>query len=201
MANEIQEGQPVVINSGKVNNRKQAHGLTHEEMEELHYKQVSGEEIETVSSNNAGDKISDPYFKTEFSEYEIPVHEKHIYHVAEEIRQFKTSGPTPEKTSSATLQKYTKEAYEFMKNNHGFDGKIVHILHNPELETQKQRDQKQQGEGQEGENKGETLAGANTNTVKLPSLGQHEDEDETLRETAKRTPAATPSPAPSAKKK
>jgi hypothetical protein len=116
------------------NKQKQAHGLTHEEMQDLHYKQIQGD-IQKVPANNAGDKIGDKYFKEEFADYEVPVYEKHLYHVVSEPRSFNPA--TGEKTSVASLKKFTKKAYEFQKVNHGFDGHTVHILHNPELEDVK----------------------------------------------------------------
>lgn len=115
--------------------KHQAHGLTVEEMKELHYKQVhEPDTIEMVEPNNGGDKITDPYFAKDYGDYMLPIHERHVYHVAAEARAFRSSGAIAERTSVSTVHKLTKEAYEFQKKNKAFEGQIVHILHNPELE-------------------------------------------------------------------
>lgn len=106
-----------------------------DEMKELHYKQMhEPDTIEMVEPNNGGDKITDPYFAKDYGDYKLPVHERHIYHVAAEARAFKSSGAIAERTSVSAVHKLTKEAYEFQKKNRAFEGQIVHILHNPELE-------------------------------------------------------------------
>jgi len=110
---------------------KQSHGMTHSEMEELHLKQIQGE-VEFVDANNAGDNIKDEHFAAQYSDHKIPAHEKHIYHVAVEARMFNQA--TGEKISNATVKKFNKETFAFMKKQEAFKGQTVHILHNPELE-------------------------------------------------------------------
>lgn len=110
----------------------QSHGMTHEEVEELRIKQLHGQ-VEMIPANNAGDAIRDPYFAKEYYDYQIPAHEKHIFHIATESRMFSPTGATPERTSFSVVQTLTKEAYELQKKANAFAGQIVHILNNPEL--------------------------------------------------------------------
>lgn len=110
----------------------QSHGMTHAEVEDLRIRQMQNQ-VKMVPANNAGEAIKDEYFKKEYSDHKIPDHEKHIYHVAIESRTFRSSGPTAEKLSNSTVQKFTKEAFEFQKKHNAFNGQVVHILHNPEL--------------------------------------------------------------------
>lgn len=109
----------------------QAHGLTVAQMANLRVQQEE-ETVELMPCNNARpDQIKDAIFREAFSNYQIPRVESHIYVVAVEPRLF--DHQTGERLSVATVHKFTREAYEFMKENHGFSGKVVHILHNPEL--------------------------------------------------------------------
>lgn len=115
--------------------RIQAHGITVGEMKELGYRQANDPaSIATIPGNNAGDKITDRFFKEEFGNYTLPMHERFHYHVATESRMFAPGGAEPVKTSTASVHKLTKEAYEFQKKHGAFNGQIVHILHNPEFE-------------------------------------------------------------------
>src|SRR4051812_49073722 len=117
---------------------KQNHGLTHEEMADLRIRQMQ-DEVEMVPANNAGENINDKIFKEEYADFEIPKHETHLWHVATESRLFnQTSG---ERLSSSTVKTYTPVAYKFNKENHGFDGMTIHVLHNPELESGSEKDQ------------------------------------------------------------
>jgi hypothetical protein len=118
---------------------KQAHGMTHSEMEELHQKQIHGD-VEMVAANNAGDNIKDEYFKASYAEHKIPAHEKHVYHVAVESRMFDQN--TGEKSSTSTVKKFGPEAFEFMKKQEAFKGQTVHILHNPALDEMKGKEKK-----------------------------------------------------------
>lgn len=110
----------------------QAHGLTHKQIEEIGLAQKNGE-VNLIPANNAGKgQINDPYFKEDYADYKIPDYEeKNTYHVAEESRQFKAFGATPERMSVPKVNKYNLAAFKFMQDNHGFEGKIVHILHDP----------------------------------------------------------------------
>lgn len=112
--------------------KKQAHGLTHEQMEEVRYQQASApEEIETIPGNNTGDAVTDKLFKDEYADYKLPKVEENHYHIVAESPQYNQA--TGEKLSTAILHKFTPEAYEFQKEHSGFSGQRTHILHNPKL--------------------------------------------------------------------
>lgn len=109
----------------------QTHGLTHQEMKELHEKQIHGQ-VEMIPANNL-DTLKDPYFKEEYGDYKIKEHNKNVYHVAMERREFKTVGGMPRKTSTSSVVKFTKEDFEAAtsKQSRTFSGYTTHILHYP----------------------------------------------------------------------
>lgn len=162
-------------------NKHQAHGLTVGEMADLQYQQIhEPEEIEMMTGNGAGDAIKDPYFKEAYKDYELPVHEKNFYHVATEARTFAPNGAEPIRTSVMSVQKLSKEAFEFQKVHGGFAGQIVHILHKPEEEQPRARKSKKVKE--ETENSGQGEAGNSAEdrkileTMTVPQLKERLDE-------------------------
>lgn len=115
---------------------RQAHGMTVEQMEELALKQ-SGQldtEIKTVPANNAKN-LKDKFFIADgHKEYQLPEHEKHIFHVIQENRSFNSA--TGERLDQpARVQKYDKQVFEHMVNNRGFEGQVVFVLHDPRIGT------------------------------------------------------------------
>ena len=106
----------------------QSHGITKGQMKDLQYQQQQGD-VKMIDANNVGDNIKDKEFAKEFADYQLPEAEKDHYHVVAEARLFNQT--TGEKISNPVVHKYTKEAFEFNKKHHGFDGQTVHILHNP----------------------------------------------------------------------
>jgi hypothetical protein len=113
---------------------KSAHNMTASQFEDLRQKQEKGE-VEMIPANNASpDKIGDKIFREAYANHQIPAHEKHIYHAAIEARLHDPG--TGERISIHTVKKFSKEAFEFMKE-HGFSGQTIHLLHNPELEKLK----------------------------------------------------------------
>lgn len=111
----------------------QSHGMTHQQVEDLRHHQLNNDKIKTYEPNNGGEKIKDPVFKELYGDYQVPYHEMGHYHVAMEARSWKNTGATAERTSVATVQKFTKEAYDHQLKNNAFNGYIVHIIHNPTL--------------------------------------------------------------------
>lgn len=136
--------------------KKQAHGMTEDQMVDLQYAQ-NNNEVEFVTANNADD-IKDKHFK-QFEDWQIPVHEQHVYHVATEQRLFNQA--TGEKLSEPVVKTFTKEAFEFQKKNHGFVGQDVLILHNPTLannESKKKVDGDEDEDDDAADLSGETVA-------------------------------------------
>lgn len=108
----------------------QAHGLTVDEMAELHYRQKNDLPVPMIQANNSDEsQIKDPYFK-EYIGHQIPRHESHLYHALTDARIFDVA--TGRKLSIVVKHIFTREAFEFQKNNFGFSGQVVHVLHNPE---------------------------------------------------------------------
>ncbi|WP_276374872.1 hypothetical protein [Chryseolinea sp. H1M3-3] len=106
----------------------QAHGLTHAEMAELHNRQKKSLPIPMMRGNNT-DNIKDEFFQG-YSNYELPVHERGLYHVLVDQRYFHPK--TGIKESIIVRHKLTVEFFEFQKEHHAFDGCVTHILHFPE---------------------------------------------------------------------
>ena len=87
-----------------------------------------GGSVNKVPANN-GTRISDKFYAEKYEGYEVDEHEVGLYHVAQETRNFNTS--TGEKLSKSIVQKYDIENFNRMKDGGGFNGMVVHILHNP----------------------------------------------------------------------
>ena len=119
----------------------QAHGKTHAEIEEIGQQQVNGEEVFIPANNAKPDQIGDPYFKTDFADHKIADHEVGYYHIAKEARLFSQTGAVPQRLSVPQVIKLTPKFYEFMKENHAFDGSITHILHDPTKAGQEEEDE------------------------------------------------------------
>lgn len=108
-----------------------AFGLTHGDMETIRTHALHGT-TPMIPANNT-DTITDREFKEDFKDgFMIPAHEVEFYHVAIEEKLFDQA--TRERLSSARVQVFDKTTFEMlinMKPNNAFNGKSVHILHNP----------------------------------------------------------------------
>jgi hypothetical protein len=124
--------------------KHQAHGMSVGKMKDLQYNQVHNPDaIERIPGNNAGDKITDEYFRKDYADYTLPVHEKDFYHVVAEARAFASGGATAVRSSIPAVHKLSRQAYAFQKEHKAFNGQIVHILHNPDLEVDKKQTKKE----------------------------------------------------------
>lgn len=107
---------------------KQAHGMSHSQMEQLKQKQMDGT-VEMVPANRGND-IKDPYFKEAYEGHQIPANETHIYHVAMEARLF--SQATGERLSVSRVQKFDQANWDLVKDR--LNGWTVEIIHNPSID-------------------------------------------------------------------
>lgn len=94
----------------------QAHNLTLEEMQSLHYKQIQGEQIEVVVAPNG---------------FALAKHEQHLIHAQLQVNGFNPiSG---EATSKPYVQKFDKKEFEQMQKAQAFAGMKVEVLHDGSL--------------------------------------------------------------------
>lgn len=129
----------------------QAHGFTHAEIEEIGQQQVNGEETMIAANNAKPDQIGDPYFKKDYANFQIADHEVGFYHIAKEARLFSQTGAEPIRLSTPSVIKLNPKFYEFMKDNHAFDGAITHILHDPSKASASKVEDEDEEEGGDGE--------------------------------------------------
>lgn len=135
-------------------NKHQAHGFTHAQIEEIGMQQVNGEEPLIPANNAAPDQIGDPFFKKDYANFKIAEHEKGYYHVAKEARLFSQTGAEPLRLSVPSVIKMFPKMFEFMKENHAFDGAITHILHDP---TKASANGGDEGEDEEDDQQGKDI--------------------------------------------
>ncbi|HRJ28568.1 MAG TPA: hypothetical protein PLV21_07430 [Cyclobacteriaceae bacterium] len=115
-------------------NRLSGHGYTAGQVHEIHELQkqsLKGEaEIPLIEPNNGKpENFKDSFFKNEFAGHKISKFDAVHYHVIQEQRFFDPN--TGERKSTAFIQQYHKEAFDFMITNKGFGGMITHVLHDP----------------------------------------------------------------------
>lgn len=95
-----------------------AHGLTAKEQTELHRQQVNEETAATVKGNGP-----------DADGYRVDKAEAHIVHVQLEIPQFDSL--TGARLSKPFVQKFGVKEFEAAKENGGFTGYTVNVLHSP----------------------------------------------------------------------
>ena len=89
------------------------------------------EDIEMIPANNR-DSLTDKFFKKEYAEHEIKMHERGFYHIAMEHRSFdRDSG---ERNSFSFVNIMSVAAYNMGKKNNGFIGYTMNIIHDPLME-------------------------------------------------------------------
>jgi hypothetical protein len=98
-----------------------AHGLTRGQMKELRHNQALGLDTAAMIPGNAPDAGS----------YELPDYEKNLVHVELEIPQYDQT--TGVKKSRPSTQTFGVAEFEAMKQQNGFAGYTVKILHSPEF--------------------------------------------------------------------
>lgn len=101
--------------------KKGAHNMTEAERNELQYKQQMGEMPMTEAN-------IDPSYK-------IPASELHMIHAELEIKQFNPN--TGEKMSVPKVQTFYPKEFADLKDNGGFVGYSVKVVHNPDADKAK----------------------------------------------------------------
>lgn len=108
-----------------------AHGLTERQMNELALRKQSGE-VEMIPANLAH-KIQDPDFASDFAGYKIPMHERFMYHVALEHREYSRTQRN-QRESVANVQVFDSVTWQSIKDTEVMRDYTREIIHNPELE-------------------------------------------------------------------
>lgn len=98
------------------NKKLQSHHLTHQELKDLQYDQMNGEQEFVTGNKN--------------SEFEIPAVEQHLIHANIELKTFNTATGT--KTSVPRLQTFYPAEFKKMEDQGAFIGYSVDIIHEPE---------------------------------------------------------------------
>lgn len=116
----------------------QAHGKTIGEMRQIALKQ-SGQipgGLKKFTPNNVQNLKDKHFIEDGLQNHMVDEHETGIYHVAQETRSFNPiSG---EKLSKGFVQKYDVQTFKFMRDNRGFEGQSIFVLHDPTLEVKEE---------------------------------------------------------------
>ncbi len=107
-----------------------AHGLTARMFEEIKLRKIAGDE-ERIPANCAS-SLQDKFFKEDYKDYTIPMHERNHYHIAMEVRNFNPS--TGGRLSVPMVQIFDKVSWLAMKEADTFKPYTAEFVHNPEKE-------------------------------------------------------------------
>lgn len=114
----------------------QSNGMTVGQVRDLALRQ-SGQKpggINMFTPNNIHN-LKDEHFKADgVGGYQVAEHELNFYHVAQEVRSFNAG--SGEKVSKASVQMYSQDMFKFMKDNNGFNGMSLFIVHDPTIKAE-----------------------------------------------------------------
>lgn len=83
-----------------------------------------------IKGNNVK-ALEDEFFKDEFGKYELDEKEAKHYHVAAEVREFRTEGEEKIRTSKPHVKKINSEVFKKHVDMGGFKGMVYEVLHDP----------------------------------------------------------------------